>query len=70
MTTQDIRSGRGLWVAVLILGPLVWLSSLIVDTHPIYAAAAVLAVLVFSAFVLPRPKRSDSLHRLERHRPT
>ena len=69
MTTLDIRNGRGLWVAVLTLGALLWLSSLIVETHPIYAAAAVLAVLVFSAFVLPRPKRTDSLNLLEGHRP-
>ena len=59
MVTLDILSGRGLWGAVLTLGALLWLSSLIVETHPIYSAAAALAALVFSAFVVPRPKRTD-----------
>jgi hypothetical protein len=55
MRIHDIRSGPGLWVAILTLGTLLWVSSLVVDTHPLYATVVGLTVLVFSAFVVPRP---------------
>ena len=40
------------------LGTALWLSSRVVDTHPTFAVAVGLAVLVFSAFVVDRPLRS------------
>jgi hypothetical protein len=40
------------------LGTALWLSSRVVDMHPAYAGAVVLAGLVFSAFAAGRPYRN------------
>ena len=40
------------------LGIPLWLSSRVVDMHPAYAGAVVLAGLVFSAFAAGRPYRN------------
>ena len=40
------------------LGTALWLASRVVDMHPAYAGAVVLAGLVFSAFAAGRPYRN------------
>jgi hypothetical protein len=40
------------------LGTALWVSSRVVEMHPTFAVAVVLAALVFSAFVVDRPIRS------------
>ena len=47
------RSALIVWL--MGLGTALWLSSRVVEMHPIFAVAVVLAVLVFSAFVVDRP---------------
>ena len=42
---------------LLMLGGAVWLSSLVVTSHPAYAVAVTLAALVFAAVFIARPVR-------------
>src|SRR5687767_1784045 len=42
--------------SLLALGVSVWLASRVVDTHPIFALTAGLAVLLFSAYFVAHPR--------------
>ena len=52
---EDAIKQRSLIVWLMGLGAALWLSSRVVDMHPMFAVAVVLAVLVFAARVAPTP---------------
>jgi apolipoprotein N-acyltransferase len=56
--SEDAMKRSTLIVWLMGLGTALWLSSRVVDMHPTFAVAVVLAALVFSAFAAARPYRN------------